>query len=258
MRWMATCVLGLAVVGLGGAVADAAPIIISQPGDPIQPGSTTSYVNGTTKIDISGLQVFSLVDSVTNGILTATFDTSGFGGKLSVRQADSSFGGGWGSDWSAPPFSETTNPRVLFNEVGILTINLSTSVEIFGFELESDSGGDTPFQADYYDSTGKLIGTVGPLEIGNEEAARLIALNGMGELFNRIVIRSGPGSTNNPGFAIAQLRYGFNQLIDPPTTVPEPASATLWTFVALIGAGSLARRKLRHKQSHSQPRTTPA
>lgn len=218
MRWMATCVLTLAVVALQDRTTDAAPIIISQP--------DAAYQAATTKIVIPPALGG---NSISDAALTVTFTTAG---SLSVLQVP----GTWGT-WSSPPFSESATPRVLFNNAGSLTFNLSQSVGIFGFELEPDEGDAIPFTAQFFDGA-TLVGTIGPLGIDAVSGARLFALNGNGATFNRVVV------SGSDEFAIAQIRYALQQ-VNPPTTVPEPASLGVWAIVGLIGAGSLARYKFR-------------
>jgi hypothetical protein len=234
MRCIATAVLGLLINGLAPLSAHAAPIIISQP--------SAAYQSSTTKIDISGLTLNTNVTSVSDAALTVTFGTTA--SSLNVRQVPV---GGWGS-WSSPPYSESATPRVLFKNADSLTLNLSQAVEIFGFELESDFLNNAEFTAKYFLGT-NLIGTVGPLTIDKEGGARLFALNGVGETFDRIVIKG------NDAFAIAQIRYAFDQ-IDPPSVVPEPPSAVLWSLLGIIGAVITVVQSRR--TAHSQLCTTPA
>jgi hypothetical protein len=227
----------LAIVALQGRTTDAAPIIISQP--------NAGYQAATTKIDISGLAIESFVTSVSDGTLTVLFSSNGgVSAALQVLEVPST----WGT-WSSPPFSESATPIVLFNQAGTLTITLSQPAAIFGFELEANALSNGEFTAVFYGELGEI--TVGPLLAANVAGARLFAVSGDGDKFNRVVI------SGSDDFAIAQIRYALQQ-VDPPTTVPEPASAALWAFVALIGAGSLARSNLRRRHIHSQPRTTPA
>ncbi|MCY9764332.1 hypothetical protein M5X06_08900 [Paenibacillus alvei] len=96
--------------------------------DPITPtpNSDTTYLSSTTKIDISGLPFGSLNPSITDGFQTVTFG--------SPMQKLGPVPAGWAT-WSSPPFSESSNPHVLFSgdTVNSMTFTLSRHSLIFGF-----------------------------------------------------------------------------------------------------------------------------
>ena len=210
--------LAFAVVGFLAAPAKADFVPIPQP--------NAAYTSTTTLIPIVGAD-FGTQTSISDATLTVNFSTA-----LERRTVP---GGGWAT-WGSPPFTESSTPRVLFcSSCSTLTLNLSTSVRTFGFEMEPNQFQPFSMTAQFFNGA-TLIGTI-TQSVNGSAGARLFAALTNTDSFNRIVITSG----DNTGFAIAQIRYGAGG-----PAVPEPAT------LLLLGSGlaGLAAkfRKGRNKQ----------
>ena len=166
-----------------------------------------AYLANTTKIDISGLTFGNQYNSITDGVLTVTFS--------SPIEKRGPVPDGW-LTWSSPPFSEDSNPDVLY-PVGqtALTMNLSRPVTTFGFELEPSPFAEYTFTADfYYENT--LVESI-TRQVSGNAGARLFARTG--EPIDRVEV-TGPVE-----FAIAQIRYVVGM---------DPAHQTYILFVVLL------------------------
>ena len=152
------------------------------------PVPTPGYLAATTKIDISNLPSGSLHDFITDNGITVTFSTP--------MQKLGPVPDGWAT-WSSPPFSESANPDVLYTvDQNSLTMELSDSARIFGFELEPFFFGVSTYTADFY-SGDPLVDSI-TRDVNGNAGARLFGR--VGEPINRVVV-SGPDT-----FAIAQIR----------------------------------------------------
>ena len=150
------------------------------------------YLNSTTKIDISALVNGTIYPSITDGFQTVNFTPPVI--KLTVPN------GGWNT-WSAPPFSESATPSVLYSNSSLnLTLNLSKPACIFGFELEPNPYANIAFTVQFF-SGQTLVGTITKVINGNSGARLIAAESSCDNLFDRIVIRGGAD------FSIAQVRY---------------------------------------------------
>lgn len=168
------------------------PIVFNQISTP-----DAAYLSGTTKIDFSALANATPVSSISNGALTVTFS-----GGVSFLKG-SVPGGGWGT-WSAPPFSESGTPAVLYDYAASGgTLSLSAPVSTFGFELEPNPFSLQAFTVQFLIMSGsRVVGQI-PLVVNGSSGARLFAASVSGAKFDKIVI-VGPGPI---GFGIAQVRY---------------------------------------------------
>jgi hypothetical protein len=151
-----------------------------------------AYQSSTQKVDFSGEPSGTNLSSVSDGFQTVTFSSS-----MNKRGPVPT---GWAT-WSAPPFSESANPFVLFsNGNSVMTWTLARPSAIFGFELEPDPFAVVNFNVDFF-SGATLIGSVARAVNGNA-GARLFAAQTNGS-FDRVVI------TGGSDFAIAQIRYAL-------------------------------------------------
>lgn len=149
------------------------------------------YLNSTKKIDISTLVNGSHYSSITDGFQTINFSPSVT--KLTVPS-------GWAT-WSAPPFSESATPPVLYSNGSFsLTLNLNRPSCIFGFELEPNPFANISFTVKFY-SDQTLVGTITKVINGRAGARLIAAETSCDNLFNKVVI------TGGSDFAIAQVRY---------------------------------------------------
>lgn len=194
------------------AVKQAAEALVEALATPID-NPNAEYLNRTTKIDISGLPFNSSHTSITDGTLTVTFSAP------VIKRGP--VPDGWAT-WSSPPFSEDPNPDVLY-AAGLtsLTLDLSRSVQTFGFELEPSPFAVLTYTADFY-ADGNLVESITRAVDGNA-GARLFARTGTP--INRVVI-TGPAE-----FAIAQIRYEL---------ALSPEQITFFTALLLVLAVILA------------------
>jgi hypothetical protein len=170
------------------------------------PNPDAAYQSSTTKIDISAIPDLSFLNSVSDGFLTFSFSTI-----VSKRQVPISW-----FRWGSPPKAESSTPAVLFTEgQNSLTLNLSSPITTFGFELMPNFGPSIfNYTADFYqDST--LIGTI-TRQVSAPDNSRLFAATAVCSPFNKVIINIAAGQ-DSEGFGIAQIRYAF---------APQPAQLT--------------------------------
>lgn len=152
-----------------------------------------TYTTETTLIDISGIPCLTLLNSVTDGVLTLDFDKD-----MDKRQSGVC---GWGADWGTFPEVEVPNPHILFSDYqNSIAISLSEPVSTFGFEMMPNRIGSLfDFQVEFY-SGGSLIGTIS--RSASTEGAKLFAANSDAS-FDYLLI-----TANTPsGFSMGQFRY---------------------------------------------------
>jgi GH25 family lysozyme M1 (1,4-beta-N-acetylmuramidase) len=170
----------------------------------------TAYLASTTKIDISGLTYGSSYSSITDGVLTVSFDTPLE--RLAVPY-------GWAT-WSSPPDSESANPDVLYSMgQSDLTMTLGQPCTIFGFELEPNPFSNYDYSVDFIMMSGPtVIGTI-TMTVNGYFGARLFAAECDGASFDRILING------DMEFAITQVRYKTLGI-----QVTSPNSGETWTL----------------------------
>jgi N-acetylneuraminic acid mutarotase len=151
------------------------------------------YLSKTIKIDIGSLAELSTTTSVSNGQQTVLFDIP-----LQRLQVPESW-----STWSSPPESEAETPPILFTQnQNSLSITLTQSASIVGFELEPNTLEPFTFTADFFSGT-QLVGSVARMVDGNAGAGLMAALSTTLPIDHVTV-----SSAEDPsGFSIAQLRY---------------------------------------------------
>ncbi|MED3090036.1 hypothetical protein [Bacillus toyonensis] len=151
-----------------------------------------AYQSSTTKIDISNVPEFTIVNSISDGIQTITFNSS-----MQKLQVPSSW-----FTWSSPPFSEASTPPILYTQgATALTMTLSVPSRIFGFELEPNPL--TPFEfTALFLSRGTPVGSI-TQTVDGQAGARLFAaeIDCTCPAIDEVVI------TSSVDFAIAQVRY---------------------------------------------------
>jgi hypothetical protein len=165
-----------------------------------------NYTTETTLLDISGIPCYTLLNSVTDGVITLNFDKD-----MDKRQADVC---GWYNEgWGTPPNVEGPNPHILFSGgQNSLGISLSAPVNTFGFELQPNIIGiPYDFQVAFY-SGASLIGTV-TRSVSTTGGARLFAAETDADFDNILITVTG----NPLGFSIGQFRYAFED--ENPFTV---------------------------------------
>lgn len=152
-----------------------------------------AYLASTTKIDISGLTFGSSYGSISDGVLTVSFDKP--------LQKLGPVPNGWAT-WSSPPYSESANPDVLYTAGQYdLTMTLSQPCTTFGFELEPNPFSNHEYDVDFILMSGPtVVGTI-TMTVHGYHGARLFAAKVDGGSFDKIVIDGGRE------FAIAQIRY---------------------------------------------------
>lgn len=186
----------------------------SNPGDGIYIPSTTNYGGG----DGSGGTLFSL----------GTFN-------FSSGMLENSVPGSWAT-WGCPPQTESCTPNVLYsNGATSLTLTLTASDNIAGFELEPDQFAVETFTATFHSSTGDSFQIT--RDVNGSGGALLFAAEDTtpGAFITSIDITNTAGDD----FAIAQLRQGSATT----GTTPEPSSLVLLGS-GILGIGSLIRRKM--------------
>ncbi|WP_309643293.1 PEPxxWA-CTERM sorting domain-containing protein [Phenylobacterium sp.] len=177
-----------------------------------------AYTSSTVLLPITAAD-FTSVSSVTDGILTVTFDTS------EARTV----GSGW-STWGSPPDTEGSTPKIAYtNGLTTITFQSSAPMGIFGFEVEGNPFDVRNFTVDYYLGA-TLQGSISRA-VNGSAGARLMAASGT---FDRAVVSS------DTDFAFGQVRYGVS-------AVPEPAT---WAMM-IIGFGAVGGmvRNQRRRQT---------
>jgi len=199
---------------------------IAQPGDAISGSVPTTYLSGTTKIDIAAISDFSQVSSISNGTQSIDFSET-----LTKSQVPS----GW-STWNNPPGTESSTPAVLFTSTSttILTLSLQIPSTSFGFELEPNLFGFSgQVTADFVQGS-TVVGSV-TRTVSGISGALLFAATSYSNPFTSVVVMAPSGSG---GFAMAQFRYSTT------VPVPEPASIAM-VAQALAAVGFYTWRKRR-------------
>ena len=192
-------------------------ITFSQPAAPYTT-STIDYGGG------NGLGVFEGSDTLTT-LGPFTFDAAM--DELTVSAT-------WGS-WNTPPAVESGTPNVLYAvSDNDLTIAVSGSPTIVGFEVEPDDDVLEPISAAFYDGA-NLIDTIS-LNVNGDGGALLFALEDttVGGSISSVVVTD--DTIPDGGIALAQLRANAGT---PP--VPEPG-----TF-SLLGLGMLGLAKRAYR-----------
>jgi hypothetical protein len=147
-----------------------------------------AYLAATTKIDFSGLPDGTVVDAITDGVLTVSFSES--------LAKTGPVPDGWAT-WSSPPFSEDPNPFVLIASTNVLEMVLSRPVSIFGFEMEPSPFAPIEFTVEFFRGN-TLVETITRVVDGDAGARLFARENGA---IDRVLI------TAESDFAIAQVRY---------------------------------------------------
>jgi hypothetical protein len=204
----------ICATGLAGPSASAAFFEIPNPGDSLPSGG--SYTAGTTLLPVTSPE-FSTITSLSDSSLTVDF---------SIPVEVLSVPDGWAT-WSAPPFSETDTPIVLYSGGPTqLTMTFSESLDAFGFELQPNPLGLFTFNATFFNGS-DVVGAI-TRDVDGDGGARLFAGVSTAPTlpFTSVLIN---GSQD---FAIAQLRYSLE---DSVSVVPEPSTF----FLTLFGLGCL-------------------
>jgi hypothetical protein len=200
----------LAVLGIVGSVGTARADfeIIPQP--------VADYLAATSVLPINDPD-FTALSSLSDGTFSVSFSTD----VVALTTPDT-----W-TTWGAPPDTESATPRVLWTQGDTsLTLALSNPANIFGLELEPNTGFVSPVTADFF-SYGALVGSIN-LDVDGNGGARLFA--GHSGLPITSVIFNSPDD-----FAIAQIRFG--------AVVPEPGTVTLLAGMSVGGLVALRRRR---------------
>jgi hypothetical protein len=183
---------------------------IMNPGNADPLGGT--YVSATHLITITAPE-FSMLSSVTDGTLTASFST-----QVQVLEVST---GSWGS-WSSPPFSENANPTVLWTQgLATLTITFSKPVNTFGVEMEPNQIGlpTLPTMTATFFAGALTAGSI-VRSVDGDSGARLFAAvaTSPSAPFTKVVL-----SNNSGDFGIAELRYSTPAV----TGVPELSTLSM-------------------------------
>ncbi len=175
-----------------------------------------TYISATNLIAITTM-AFANASSWTDGTVTATSSQP-----LNRRDAEAP-GGGWDT-WSASPESERTSSGTLpvLYAMGLTSINFTFDLPlyVFGVELEPDVFGIREMTLEYFAGATSL-GII-QRSVDGVGGARVFA--GITDMpFDRASISI---KGEDPGFALAQLRYSKTQPdnFDP---VPEPSPALM-------------------------------
>lgn len=171
------------------------------------PQPDAAYLASTTKIDVASVPDFTILDFITDGTLTVTFDNPVQ--KLTVPT-------GWAT-WSSPPDAESATPAVLYQGFSFMTMDLSLPVTTFGFELEPNPFSTQDFDVDFVFLSGPtVVGTIS-LSVEGFAGSRLFAATTQDLPFDQIII------SGTSDFAIAQVRY--DRTIDVDIDI-KPGSST--------------------------------
>lgn len=153
---------------------------------------------------------------------------------FSNLQSENNVPNSWAT-WGSPPFTESSTPNVLWNQgFSSLTLTLTGSFNVVGFELEPDNFAVEETTAQFYNG-GTLLGTIDLFPNGSAGALLFAAQSDQD--ITSVVITNLAGDD----FAIAQLRAGNV----PTTTTPEPGTMVLLGS-GLLGALGVMRRKMNH------------
>jgi hypothetical protein len=171
------------------------------------PQPDAAYLSSTTKIDVASVPDFTLLDFITDGTLTVTFDSP-----VEKRTVPT----GWAT-WSSPPDAESATPAVLFQFSTSMTMDLSLPVTTFGFELEPNPFSTQDFDVEFVFLSGPtIVGTIS-LSVEGFAGSRLFAATTQDLPFDQIII------SGTSDFAIAQVRY--DRTIDVDIDI-KPGSST--------------------------------
>lgn len=192
---------------------------------------TVGYVGGTTLIPIA-VPNGTPVPTLTDGIQTVTFSSP-------FTAATVGPGGGWAT-WGAPPFVESSTPRVLTFGGTTATLTLAVASPTFGFEIEPNNFGVHPITATFFNGA-TVLGTV-TLNVQGNRGALLSA--GSVTLPITSVQISAPGSG---GVAIAQLRYGSVMITDNGCVISDGSYQVRYlsnlnvadSFINIVNVGSV-------------------
>lgn len=200
------------------------------------------YTSSTTLINIGGLTDGNTYSSISGGGLTVTFSTSMM--RLTVPSS-------WGT-WNCPPATEASCPQspplnpvnlpVLWsNGATSITMTLSSTESIFGFEAQPELSDTESITADFFDSSGTKVGSISR-DVSGNGGALLFAASSNDPFKTVRLTDAGPRSGCPTGdvcdFAIANVRFS-------PTAIPEPASVLL---LAAGLAGFAAPKLLRARR----------
>ncbi len=185
-----------------------------------------TYLASTTYIDISNLQNFQNYGSISDGVLTVTFNVSM--NKRTVPNA------GWAS-WSETPYSQRGPgqpfPVLFSNQATAIWMSLSRPVFVFGFEAEPNPFVEHAMTADFYDAGMNPLGSI-TRNVHGRAGARLFAAS----VDPISLVRF----SSRVDFAVGAFRYSYSET----DLIPEPAT---WLLLGagLIGLGLAGSRRAR-------------
>jgi uncharacterized repeat protein (TIGR01451 family) len=167
------------------------------------PQPNAAYTSGTTLIPIT------IADGATTTSLSDGTETVSLNQTMTAATVPA---GGF-NNWGSPPNTESSTPRVLFNDaVDTVTLSLSKPANEFGVELQTDHFGTFPLTATFFEGAtqvGSISQTVTvPGAPGGSAADGALLFAGQtNQAFTSVVLTNTAGGGN--GLAIAQVRYAL-------------------------------------------------